>query len=182
MRDIEDLVKWMTRNIGYDIPISFYSSNVSFEINDKTWKNLTILSDKYEIGALHKDICVSPSQNLLMTENYTIKKIWGQCPCTFEEWRFAARHNLDAFENYQRTTDSTWEIIKFILGSYEGGVNIFLQDGIPLAIVDRIVRQLVSSGANGKHHGWCLLCDDGVNGNTICETCGKKQLQAMASK
>ena len=101
----------------------------SFEINATNWEALTVLSDKYQIPSLHKDIRVHLPQSYINLnflpevadrESFTMKQVLEKHPCSLENWFFAARHGFLELERYQRNDVATWNLIQFVLTQRDG--------------------------------------------------------------
>jgi hypothetical protein len=140
---------------------------------------MTILSDKYQIPALYRDICVESFLSSSDPKNFAAKRALEKCPRDFNRWKFAARYRLLKLEQYQREEATNWEIIKHIL-KRDDGLSILLHGGIPLDIVGKSVALLAINTAQGNYNRMCVIC--GVRGevyNGVCEACKDKALQSI---
>ena len=75
-----------------------------------------------------------------------------------------------------------WDIIKFILGHERGGVTILLKVGIPVMIVDMIVRKLVSQRPVEINNCCCSICKTNSCLSGICTDCKWKELRALIER
>jgi hypothetical protein len=91
-------------------------------------------------------------------------------------------YSLHDLELYHRNEKHVWDIIKFILMSKAGGVDILLRARISMKVVNSIVAQLASTSSKGEPTRICCGCvrpTDGSCYNNICEDCKMKELKKL---
>jgi len=102
---------------------------------------------------------------------------------TFELWRFAARYSLIELERYYRKDSKVFATIKKVLRLPSEGIESFLKQGMPIAILNEVIRDVVSNLDSGICN-MCLLEATTSWGRGLCQTCAvaQERLTEMAAK
>jgi len=116
-QDIEQLVKWMSREKGFQITIE----NV---------KVLLRLADKFDIEYLLNEIKIFAAHWINIASP------------SYELWELAARHELEYLEKYCR--HAARSKADQILGKGEG-LAYYLNRGVPMYMIDRMIRALFAA-------------------------------------
>lgn len=97
----------------------------------------------------------------------------GKVECTLEMWEFAARYRLIELEQYYRSDQRIFDILKTLLSETKG-LRYFLAKGISTEIMEVVFRDLLRKTPDHKKRvsGLCRFCYCGQNGlGSHCERC-----------
>ena len=102
---------------------------------------------------------------------------------TFELWQFAARYSLIELERYCRKDAKVFATIKKTLRTPSEGIESFLKQGMPITILNEVIRDVVSNLDSGVCNV-CLLEATSSWGRGLCKTCAVAQdrLKEMAAE
>lgn len=139
---------------------------------------LAHLSDKYRIEALQADVRVFPLLDSTDGQNYAQRVALRKDQPTFETWKFAARYSLLELEEYCRSSRAVFEIINETLGSPSEGLESFLNERIPIAVMSRVVKDVVLRLNLHSRISQCTNCRAKLTGDTtsvrVCRKCKEK--------
>ena len=118
-----------------------------------------------------------------MNQNFTHRAVLRKHKATFELWRFAARYSLIELEQYYRKDAKVFATIKKTLRTPSEGIESFLKQGMPIAILNEVIRDVVSNLDSGVCNV-CLLEATSSWGRGLCKTCAVAQdrLKEMAAE
>jgi hypothetical protein len=111
-------------------------------------RELTILSDKYFIESLHKDIRVWGLGIILTSQSYTLRLILRREPPSLELWKFAVHYSLGELAQYCESHRAVFKEILAILRDPSRGLQVLFNDGIPMTVLTKLTLKLSKHSCN----------------------------------
>lgn len=111
----------------------------------------------------------------LSIQNYSQVFVLGKSECTLEMWEFAARYRLIELEQYYRSHQCIFDILKTLLSEIKD-LRYFLAKGISAEIMEVVVRDLLKKTLNHEERslGRCICGKKSKNNYEYCERCQRE--------